>query len=68
METINLSIPNMKSTHCQMTVTNIVKAMGGNIKSIAPTKAEVQLQNGLTKDAVVQAIQKAAYNVLNGTI
>lgn len=68
METINLTIPNMKSTHCQMTVTNTVKAAGGNVKSIAPTKAEIELQNGLTKDAVIQAIQKAGYNVLNGTI
>ena len=48
-----------------MTVTNTVKAMGGNIKSIAPTKAEIELQNGLTKDAVIQAIQKAGYNILN---
>ena len=68
METINLTIPNMKSPHCQMTVTNTVKAVGGNVKSIAPTKAEIELQNGLTKDAVIQAIQKAGYNVLNGTI
>lgn len=68
METINLTIPNMKSAHCQMTVTNTVKAMGGRIKSIAPTKAEVELQNGLTKDAVIQAIRKAGYNAINGTI
>jgi copper chaperone CopZ len=68
METINLTIPNMKSAHCQMTVTNTVKAVGGNVKSIAPAQAEIELQNGLTKDAVIQAIQKAGYNVLNGTI
>lgn len=68
METINLTIPNMKSPHCQMTVTNTVEALGGNVKSIAPTKAEIELQEGLTKDAVIQAIQKAGYNVLDGTI
>lgn len=64
METINLTIPDMKSTHCQMTVTHIVKSIGGNMKSVAPTKAEIALQNGLTKDAVIQAIQKAGYHVL----
>lgn len=64
METINLTIPNMKSPHCQMTVTNTVKGLGGNVKSISSGKAEIEL-NGVTKDAVVQAIQKAGYNVLN---
>ena len=68
METINLTIPNMKSTHCQMTVTNTVVAVGGSVKSMAPTKAEIELTNGLTKDAVIQAIQKAGYNVVNGTL
>ena len=68
METIKLTIPNMKSPHCQLTVTNTVKALGANVKSVAPTKAEIELGSGLTRDAVVQAIQKAGYNVLNGTI
>lgn len=68
METINLTIPNMKSAHCQMTVTNAVQALGGNVKSIAPTRAEVELQHGLTKDAVIQAIEKAGYKVVNGTM
>ncbi|WP_133259543.1 heavy-metal-associated domain-containing protein [Pseudochryseolinea flava] len=65
METIQLTIPNMKSSHCQMTVTNSVKAIGGTVKSVSPTNAEIELNNGLTKDAVVQAIQKAGYNVVN---
>jgi copper chaperone CopZ len=68
METINLTIPNMKSPHCQMTVTNTIKAIGGNIKSVAPTKAEIELANGLTKETVVAAIEKAGYNVVNGTL
>lgn len=64
MQTINLIIPNMKSHHCQMTVTNTIKALGGNIKSISPTKAEIDL-NSLSKDDVIQAIQKAGYKVIN---
>jgi copper chaperone CopZ len=68
METINLTIPSMKSPHCQMTVTNTVKAIGGNVKSISPTKAEIELSKELTKDAVIQSIQKAGYNVVNGTL
>jgi copper chaperone CopZ len=68
METINLMIPNMKSTHCQMTVTGAVKAIGANVKSVAPSKVEIELAAGVTKDAVIQAIQRAGYNVVNGTI
>ncbi|HEX6891713.1 MAG TPA: heavy-metal-associated domain-containing protein [Chryseolinea sp.] len=63
METLNLTIPNMKSPHCQMTVTNAVKAIGGNVRSIASTKAEIELTSGLSKDAVITAIKKAGYNV-----
>jgi copper chaperone CopZ len=65
MKTINLNIPNMKSPHCQITVTNVVKAIGGNISSIAPTKAEIELANDLTEDVVILAIQKAGYTVIS---
>lgn len=40
METMNLMISNMRSAHCQSTVTDIVKAMGGNVKPITTAKAE----------------------------
>jgi hypothetical protein len=39
-----------------MTVTNAVKAVGGNVKSVAPGKAEIELGANLTSDAVIQAI------------
>jgi copper chaperone len=65
METIMLTIPNMKSPHCQMTVTNTVKAIGGNVQSVMPAKAEIGLANGLTREAVIQAIEKAGYKVSN---
>lgn len=51
-----------------MTVTNTVKAIGGAVKSMSPTKAEIELHNGLTRDAVIQAIQKAGYNVIDGKL
>lgn len=63
METINLSIPNMKSAHCQMTVANAVKEAGAQVKSVAPTRAEIELTGGVTKDAIIVAIQRAGYNV-----
>ncbi len=66
METISLKIPNMKSMHCQLTVTNTLKNMGASLKSIEPTHAEIELKNGLTRAAVIQAIEKAGYKVVNG--
>lgn len=65
METINLTIPGMKSPHCQMTVTNAVKSIGGSIKTVSPGKAEIELGNGITKEMVVQTIEKAGYKVSN---
>jgi copper chaperone len=62
METINLTIPNMKSHHCQMTVSNAVKSIGANVRSIAPTRVEIEV-SGLTKQAVIEAIKKAGYVV-----
>jgi len=66
METIKLTIPTMKSSHCQMTVGNAVKAAGGLVKNLAPAEAEIELVNGLTKKGVVSAIEKAGYVVVNG--
>jgi copper chaperone len=63
METITLTIPNMKSAHCQVTVTNAVKANGGTIRSVAPAKAEIELSDGITRQAIVKAIEKAGYRV-----
>jgi copper chaperone len=64
MKTINLTIPNMKSPHCQTTVANAVKAIGGNVKSIAPAKAEIELGNDMTQETIIDAIQKAGYTVV----
>ncbi|HCR54701.1 MAG TPA: hypothetical protein DIW27_09810 [Cytophagales bacterium] len=65
METIKLTIPNMKSSHCQMTVTNVVKLVGGNIKSIGPAEVEIELINGSMKKEIINAIEKAGYVVVN---
>ena len=67
MKTINLTIPNMKSHHCQLTVRNVVSAVGANVKAISEAKAEIELSPGLTMDDVISVIQKAGYNVTNET-
>lgn len=63
METINVTIPNMKNSHCQMTVTNTVQALGAKIVSMAPMQATIELGESLCKEVVVAAIEKAGYSV-----
>ncbi len=65
METIQLTIPNMKSQHCMMTVTAAVKALGGaSVKKVSSGEAEIEL-SGAAKDSVIAAIEKAGYTVAN---
>jgi copper chaperone CopZ len=64
METISLSIPSMKSPHCQMTVTRLVQNAGARVKQVSPGTAEIELTGGVTKDAVIEAIEKGGYPVV----
>jgi len=55
----------MKSAHCMMTVTSVLKNLqGASVKNISPGTAEIEL-TGTTRSAVVEAIEKAGYNVTN---
>lgn len=63
METITLFIPNMKSPHCQMVVSQAIKAAGGTVRAMSPQKVELDLNSSLTKETVVEAITKAGYKV-----
>lgn len=63
MESIQLNIPNMKSAHCQLTVTGIVEAAGAKVKQIGPAHAVIELSNGTGREAVIAAIEKGGYRV-----
>jgi copper chaperone CopZ len=63
METMQLTIPTMKNHHCQMTVTQAVQRVGASVKSMAPTKAVIEVTDNLTRQIVVEAIEKAGYKV-----
>jgi copper chaperone CopZ len=63
METIKLIIPNMKSPHCQMTVSNAVKRIGADVKNISSQQAELTLPEHITKDDVIKAITTAGYHI-----
>ncbi len=63
METIKLTIPSMKSTHCIMVVRSAIKNVSGaTLKNISPATAEIEL-SGATKSAIVEAIEKEGYAV-----
>jgi len=64
MKTIRLTIPNMKSGHCQMTVTNVVKQSGATVKRIFPGQADIEI-SGETTEALIHEIEKAGYKVTN---
>jgi copper chaperone len=65
METISLTIPNMKSPHCMMVVSGALKGMPGvAIKKLSSGEAQVEL-SGATKASVVEIIEKAGYTVSN---
>jgi copper chaperone CopZ len=65
METVKLKIPNMMSSHCQMTVRNTLgKMKGAQIKNIKPGEAEIDLDASETSKAqVVEVIEQAGYRV-----
>lgn len=63
MKIINLIIPNMVTPYCLMTVVDSVMFAGGTVRNIVPTIAEVELDNLLSKEEVVVAIERAGYEV-----
>jgi copper chaperone CopZ len=63
METIQLNIPSMKSPHCQMTVSTIVKKLGASVSKMAPGQAEIELPQSVSRETIVEAIEKAGYKI-----
>lgn len=65
METIQVSIPTMKSSHCMTVVSNSLKTVAGAaLKKVRPGEAEIEL-TGTTQEAVVAAIEHAGYTIAN---
>ena len=63
MEIIDLSIPTMKSAHCQVAVRNAVTNSGAKIRNIYPSRLIVELADGIERSSVIDAIEKAGYKV-----
>ena len=63
METIDLSIPTMKSAHCQFAVQNAVTNSGAKVKNIYPSRLIVELADGIDRSIVIGAIEKVGYKV-----
>lgn len=63
MEIIDLSIPAMKSAHCQFAVRSAVTNSGAKVKDIYPSRLIVELADGIDRSSVINAIEKAGYKV-----
>lgn len=63
MKTIQLTIPNMKSSHCQITVTGVAKSLGANVTEVAPSLATIQFDETISELSIKAAVEKAGYKV-----
>jgi len=63
MEIIDLSIPAMKSAHCQFAVRHAIINSGAKVKSIYPSRLIVELADGIDRSTVIDAIERAGYKV-----
>jgi copper chaperone CopZ len=63
MKTIKLTIRNMRSSHCQMTVSNVIKSNGGTVKEVVPTKTTFEVESESQQEVIIRAITAAGYNV-----
>ena len=62
MKTIQIQIPNMQSSHCQMRVNNAISTVEGTvINSITPGIADITIQDDTQEQKVLSAIEKAGY-------
>jgi len=64
MTTINLIIPDMITPYCQMTVVDSIMFLGGTVKNIVPTFAEVELSDYLRKEDIIRVIEEAGFDVV----
>ncbi len=62
MKTIQIQIPDMQSSHCQMRVNSAISAVEGTIiNSLTPGIADVSVQDDSQQQKVLSAIEKAGY-------
>lgn len=64
MKNVELSIPGMQSGHCQARVNDAIKDINGiKIEKQEAGKLTVSVENDEVKNELVQAIEKAGYQV-----
>lgn len=66
MKKIEIQIPNMQSSHCQMRVSNAMKSIEGtSIENMEPGKITISIENDSKQNEAVQAIENLGYTVGN---
>ncbi len=65
MQTIQIQVPDMQSNHCQLRVQQAVNNLPGiQVTKVQAGALEVNLGDAGEQDAVIAAIQKAGYTVV----
>ncbi len=54
----------MITPYCQMTVVDSIMFLGGTVKNIVPTFAEVELSDYLRKEDIIRVIEEAGFDVV----
>lgn len=64
MKTIEIEVPGMQSSHCQLRVKNTVSAISGiELNEVIPGKLKLNVDSESTQVEVIDAIIKAGYEV-----
>lgn len=63
MTTVKLTIPNMKSSHCQMTVSETVTSLGATVAAVRSGEIEITINESLSRETVVAAVEGKGYRV-----
>lgn len=64
MKNIELTIPDMRSAHCQARVNGAIAAIDGlKVEKLATGKLSVLVESDEVKDELVETIEKAGYKV-----
>lgn len=66
MKNITINIPDMKSTHCQFRIYNVVRGIAGvQIQHLEAGQLTASIASDSLKNEVENAVKKAGYSVLS---
>ena len=69
MKTIEIEVPGMQSSHCQLSVKNTLSNITGvELNEVTPGQVKLKVDSESTQAEVIDAIEKAGYEVKNANV